>query len=275
MSVIKNRAPRFVAVPSATVRDPELSGDLLGLLVYLLDFPADWNTSIATLVAQHRFGANSKVCNDMKRLRALGYARLTKHNDGSTEWDITSTKGVFEPDSENRNLDPNSQNRNLPNSDSHIPETGTHKQKDLETKGSKDKKQNNNAHTPARDLLQQYGITGQLATDFISHRNAKRAPITETALQGLAREAAKAGITTAHAVIVTIERNWQGFRADWHHASPAPRGTAHETHNRSDNSAVGKVRRAIAERDRREAAGAGGQQGDCDAIDGECWSGPY
>jgi hypothetical protein len=64
-------------------------------------------------------------------------------------------------------------------------------------------------------LLNDFGITGQLASDFILHRRQKKAPITRTALDGLRREAGKAGITIAQAVTAAIERNWQGFKADW------------------------------------------------------------
>jgi hypothetical protein len=64
-------------------------------------------------------------------------------------------------------------------------------------------------------LLNDFGITGQLASDFILHRRQKKAPITRTALDGLRREAGKAGITIAQAVTAVIERNWQGFKADW------------------------------------------------------------
>lgn len=119
MSIIKNRSPQFVTIPSPTVRDGDLTGDELGLLVFLLDFPPDWDVSIQWIVRQKRFGSNTKVCAAMKRFRELGYARLTKHRDGSSTWDITSLRGCFaspaiEPNSQIRNLviSPDSENRN-------------------------------------------------------------------------------------------------------------------------------------------------------------------
>ena len=65
------------------------------------------------------------------------------------------------------------------------------------------------------DLLADFGITGQLADDFIVLRKAKKAPITETALKGYQSEADKAGISICEAVAIAIKRNWQGFSADW------------------------------------------------------------
>ena len=65
-------------------------------------------------------------------------------------------------------------------------------------------------------LLEQFGISGQLAKDFITHRKAKKAPITETAMNGFLREANKAGLSVAESVAISIERNWQGFKATWY-----------------------------------------------------------
>lgn len=65
------------------------------------------------------------------------------------------------------------------------------------------------------DLLDEFGITGQLADDFITHRKACKAPITETALKGFQREADKAGIPLAEAITISIERNWRGFKSEW------------------------------------------------------------
>ena len=52
--------------------------------------------------------------------------------------------------------------------------------------------------------------------EFQTIRKAKRAPLTPKALQGIQREAGKAGITTTQALTICIERGWQGFQAAWH-----------------------------------------------------------
>ena len=78
--------------------------------------------------------------------------------------------------------------------------------------------QNNNKKNTKKsesDLLAEFGIVGQLADDFITHRKACKAPITETALKGFQREADKAGIPLAEAITISIERNWRGFKSEW------------------------------------------------------------
>ncbi|AWY45353.1 putative phage DNA replication protein O [Glaesserella parasuis 29755] len=64
-------------------------------------------------------------------------------------------------------------------------------------------------------LLEKFGITEQLAKDFIVHRKAKKSPITETALKGFQREADKAKIPIQQAIAISIERGWRGFNAGW------------------------------------------------------------
>jgi hypothetical protein len=55
-------------------------------------------------------------------------------------------------------------------------------------------------------------ISNSLWRDWKDHRKAK---FSETALRGFEREAAKAGWTLADAFTESIERGWQGFKADW------------------------------------------------------------
>ena len=78
--------------------------------------------------------------------------------------------------------------------------------------------QNNNKKNTKKsvlELLADFGITGQLADDFMIHRKACKAPITGTALKGFQREADKAGIPLAEAITISIERNWRGFKSEW------------------------------------------------------------
>lgn len=56
----------------------------------------------------------------------------------------------------------------------------------------------------------------QVWEDFLQIRKAKHAPLTETALAGIRREAEKAGISLEAALQTCCERGWQGFKADWY-----------------------------------------------------------
>lgn len=60
------------------------------------------------------------------------------------------------------------------------------------------------------------GVSEQVWADFCALRNKRRAPITETALKGIQREADKAGITLNEALSICCERGWQGFKAEWY-----------------------------------------------------------
>lgn len=68
---------------------------------------------------------------------------------------------------------------------------------------------------PDSDLLIEKGCSPDLAADFLKIRKSKRSPLTATAVSGIDREAAKAGISFAEAVRICVERGWQGFNADW------------------------------------------------------------
>lgn len=79
------------------------------------------------------------------------------------------------------------------------------------------------------------GVPETVWSDFLSIRKAKRSPMTQTALDGIDREARRAGMTLAQALAMCCQRGWQGFNADWletaRRAFPAGRETT-EDHNR-------------------------------------------
>jgi hypothetical protein len=66
------------------------------------------------------------------------------------------------------------------------------------------------------EILEEFGIDGQLAEDFKTHRKLRRASITVTTMKGFQREADKANIPIVDAITHCIERGWSGFKADWY-----------------------------------------------------------
>ena len=66
------------------------------------------------------------------------------------------------------------------------------------------------------------GIPEQVVRDFKKLRASKKAPITETAVDGIKREAEKAGMTLGAALAMCCERGWAGFKADWVRDGVAP-----------------------------------------------------
>lgn len=54
----------------------------------------------------------------------------------------------------------------------------------------------------------------QVWADFVKHRQ-KKGGVTETAIEGIRREAKKVGWSLNAALAEVVSRNWQGFKADW------------------------------------------------------------
>ena len=68
------------------------------------------------------------------------------------------------------------------------------------------------------------GVDAQVAADWLAVRKAKRAALTQTALDDVVSEAGKAGISVAQAVRICAARGWQGFRASWDWRDDRPQG---------------------------------------------------
>jgi len=63
--------------------------------------------------------------------------------------------------------------------------------------------------------LESRGVNRQTALDWMKLRKAKRLPLTTTALQGVEREAGKAGLTLEQALLISCRRGWAGFENSW------------------------------------------------------------
>jgi uncharacterized protein YdaU (DUF1376 family) len=59
------------------------------------------------------------------------------------------------------------------------------------------------------------GVTESVWQDFLSLRKTKRAAVTQTAVNGIEREARKAGVSLQAALEMCCQRGWVGFKADW------------------------------------------------------------
>jgi uncharacterized protein YdaU (DUF1376 family) len=87
---------------------------------------------------------------------------------------------------------------------------------------------------------------------FEDHRKRKRAAITDTVIEAFEREAGKLGWPLEAAIIKSIERNWQGFEADW-----IGNGTGNSNNGSGTNQPHGLAEAIVARRARRD----GEQQG--------------
>ena len=59
------------------------------------------------------------------------------------------------------------------------------------------------------------GVSESVWQDFVILRKSKKAAITQTAINGLEREAKKAHLSLEAALRMCCERGWIGFKADW------------------------------------------------------------
>lgn len=67
----------------------------------------------------------------------------------------------------------------------------------------------------ARATLIGLGAEGQVVSDYLTLRKAKRAPVTQTVIDDLQREAGKAGLSLSEALTICCRKGWQGFDASW------------------------------------------------------------
>lgn len=66
------------------------------------------------------------------------------------------------------------------------------------------------------------GVSVDVWSDFVKMRNKQRAPVTKVALDGIKREAAKAGWKLDDVLRECCERSWRGFKAAWVADQQAP-----------------------------------------------------
>lgn len=64
-------------------------------------------------------------------------------------------------------------------------------------------------------VLISLGVEERFAKDWMAVRKAKKASMTDTALEAIQREAGIAGMTLGEAVKIAAENSWQGFKASW------------------------------------------------------------
>jgi len=73
-----------------------------------------------------------------------------------------------------------------------------------------------NNHKPIKNTVAPpIGVTDSVWQDWVKLRKEKRAAVTQTAINGIEREAEKAGVSLQVALETCCERGWTGFKADW------------------------------------------------------------
>lgn len=89
----------------------------------------------------------------------------------------------------------------------------TRQSRDSDTQGGKEGKGKERKGT--RVIEKPDDVSEVVFADFLKIRSAKKAPLTETAMAGIRREAALANKTLNEVLQVCCERGWQSFKAEW------------------------------------------------------------
>jgi len=86
------------------------------------------------------------------------------------------------------------------------------------------------------------GVSESVWSDFLKVRKAKKSPMTETALEGISREAEKAGWSLEDAIRECASRGWVGFKAEWvNKPTPMDRGVTESFRERDARLAAERV----------------------------------
>lgn len=95
MIIRSPRTANFSVISNDILNDTDIPVDSLGLLVYLLSKPDNWEIQVGHL--QTRFGCGKeRIYRMLKDLRICGYASYQRFADGTTNWTISETR-VTEP----------------------------------------------------------------------------------------------------------------------------------------------------------------------------------
>lgn len=72
-----------------------------------------------------------------------------------------------------------------------------------------------NNHKPITIVNTPDGVSQEVWQEFIAHRKTKKAKVTQIVVDGIVKEAQKAGWQLEDALKEVIVRNWQSFKAEW------------------------------------------------------------
>lgn len=250
MAIIRsNRQTNYTVIDNRVFADHQLSFAAMGLLGYLLSKPDNWQVSVNQLIGTtegtEKQSKRDAVLKMLEELKAKGFVQMKRKAEGGVDYivfDSPQSQNGEIPLRENPTVG-NSHNGEIPlrenpavliNTEDLSNKSGLDKQNTHasaaadapvsakpETKPDKPKKRKPSAariELEAYRILGEHGIDGQLAQDYIALRKSHRAPITQTALKGIEREANNAGLSLEQALTICCERSWRGFRAEWLHS---------------------------------------------------------
>lgn len=200
----------------------DLTGAELKCYLYVLRKTKGWNKEEDAISVSQFMKvtglSNRKVIDACERLVELG---LLEQKIGSNKTKVFSVKDYKTSSSEESSLVKKVHSGSEESSLSVVKKVHTQNNNINNTT----KNNNNNtrtAKTNVKELLAEYGVTGQLADEFIAHRKFRKAPITKRVMTLIANNARIAGIETSFAIeIILAKGTWVTFDATWNWQSTA------------------------------------------------------
>lgn len=216
----------FYILDKSISEDKDLSWAARGLLIYLLGKPDNWEVSVQNLINQTE---GARVSSGRDAVRALireladsGYVRkFVVHGEGGKfagyGYEVTEVKSVPEtPKPETDKPSPDQPAAANPQ----LTSTEVLTRTDSEVNTQADKQPKNAKKKP--EVHRPDHVSEQVWGDWTQLRKTRKAPVTQTALDGIEREAIKAGYTLEQALEACCSNGWQGFKADWVNKAAKP-----------------------------------------------------
>jgi uncharacterized protein YdaU (DUF1376 family) len=93
------------------------------------------------------------------------------------------------------------------------------KETQMVSKSNPNHKPITNNHKPIKNtatvVATPVGVSQEVWDSFVAHRKSKKAQVTKMVIDGIQKEADKAGVTLEDALREIVVRNWQSFKAEW------------------------------------------------------------
>lgn len=157
-------------------------------------------TGILTLSLQTGISTQSiRTC--LQRLKSTG--EITIHSTNKYSIITICCYDIYQCEE----IQINNQNNNQPNKQLTNNQQTTNKQLTTNKNDKNDKNEKN--------IIKPDGVSELVWNDFLSHRKANKAKLTETALNAIMKESEKAGWTLEQALTECVQRGWKGFKAEW------------------------------------------------------------
>lgn len=227
MSII--RAPRpesnFYMLDKQISEDERLSWAARGMLIFLLGKPDNWEVSVRHLINQTQNAIGKSSGRDavrviLKELEDAGYlkADYARSEGGVFNGMAYIVSEVPEPKTENPAPDTPKPENPAPAkpAPANPPLIRTELQQNTESEVRTDGSKRTAAQFDMSGFPEQ--PSPMVWTDYLKHRKAKRAPMSQTVINALAKEltiAAEAGWTVDDALAEAMAAGWQGLKAAW------------------------------------------------------------